>query len=118
MQENPKRWDLTTLSRPNLPGANANHLPAISSRSSRLIAALGIAEVTLQRASPVVAESPLSNVAFDSASEELSHHRSRAGARHRAARQLIELGVRDRKNLSILLGLNSLFSRANSLFFQ
>jgi hypothetical protein len=44
MQENPKRWDLITLSRPYLPGANTHHLPAISSRSSRLIAALGIAE--------------------------------------------------------------------------
>ena len=63
MQENPKRWDLITLSRPYLLGANANHLPAISSRSSCLIAALGIAEVTLRRVSPVAAvlcESPAS----------------------------------------------------------
>jgi hypothetical protein len=47
----------STLSRPYLPGTNANDLLAISSRSSRLIAALGIAEVTLRRASPVAAVS-------------------------------------------------------------
>jgi hypothetical protein len=41
MQENPKRWGLITLSRPYLPGANANHLqqlapvPAASYRGSR-----------------------------------------------------------------------------------
>ena len=64
MQENPKRWGLITLSRPICRELTQIICQQISSCSSRVIAALGIAEVTQRRVSPVAAvscESPTSH---------------------------------------------------------
>jgi len=54
LQENPKRRDLITLSRPYLPRELMQIIcQQLGPVPARLIAALGIAEVTLRWASPV-----------------------------------------------------------------